>query len=140
MSNYDNQGKGVLLTVPISSTNATDGVIKAVKNGSAYAVVPEHLQVDTVYLQFALSAAVNTDGSGTFGVGLYINNVAVHTAALAVSYSSANSYATLDRASITNAEWNEGDILRVDVINIFGGAATAYPQNAVVTVKAAAVD
>lgn len=140
MSNFDHQGKAPDFCVPIASTNGTDGVIKAAASGVAYAVVPAHLQIDAIYLQFAMSAGVNADGSGTFGVGLYINNVAVHASPLTVSYSSANSYATLDRASLTNKQWNEGDILRVDITSVPGGAATSYPQNAFLTIKAAQVD
>jgi hypothetical protein len=131
---FDNAGKQVQITVPIGASNTTDGVFKATKNGAAYAQVPFDMDIDEVFLDFALSADINTAGSGNFGVGIYADNVSLTSAQIAVAYSSANPYTSVARSGLSKTSLDKGDLLRIDILAVPGGAATAYPMNAVVRI------
>lgn len=133
MSNFDTAGKNLVLEIPLV-INATDFALKAAFNGAGYAVAPFPMNIDKVQLCFAHTAGVNGAGSGSTAVGLYINGTAAHTATFGVSYSSSEPYATLDRASLTTKAIAEGDVLRIDVLSVYGGAATSYAIGAVVRV------
>lgn len=133
--NFDSQGKNVDIVIPIASVNTTDGVINATKNGAAYAQAASDMDVDKLRLNFAMSSNVNSAGSGNFSIGVYVNNVSMTAAAISVAYNSANPYTTVDRASLAVKSIAEGDIIRVDVLAVPGGAATSYPQNAIVRLQ-----
>ena len=132
MSNFNAVGR-VKQTVVLGPANANDAVLKAAFNGIGYAVVTEPMEIDKVVLSFAMSAGVNAAGSGSTAIGVYVNNVAAHSASFAVSYASSAPYATLDRGSLTIKTLSEGDVIRIDLLSVPGGAATSYPQGAVVT-------
>lgn len=131
---FDNAGKRAVLQIPVAGTNTTDSVIKATKNGAAYMEVDANMQIDELFLSFALSGDINTDGSGNFSVGVYADGVSLTSAAISVAYSSANPYTSVARASLSKTSLDDGDILRVDILAVPGGAATAYPMNAVVRI------
>ncbi len=136
-NNFDTQGKNVDIIVPIAAVNTTDGVINATKNGAAYCVVPCDVDLDKVRLNFSMSSNVNAAGSGNFSIGIYADNVAITAAAISVAYSSANPYTTVDRATLTTKTLTEGQLLRIDVLAVPGGAATSYPTNVVVRLQGA---
>lgn len=132
---FDNAGKQAVLNIPLAASNTTDGVFKATKNGAAYAQVPFDMDIDNLFLDFALSGDINTAGSGNFSVGVYQNvSTSLTSAAISVAYSSANSYTSKSRSELAVTSLAKGDILRVDILAVPGGAATAYPMNGVVRI------
>lgn len=131
---FDNAGKRSVLQLPIAATNTTDGVIKAAANGVAYQQVDASMEIDEVFLDFAMSAGVNTDGSGTFGIGIYADGVSLTAAAITVAYSSANPYTSVARSGLSKDSLVDGELLRVDVLSVPGGAATSYPMNVTVRI------
>lgn len=135
MSNFDTQGKGEAIVLPIAAQNTSDGVINAVKNGAAYVVAPFQLDIDKVFLSFSMSSNVNSAGSGTFGIGIYVDNVSLTASPITVAYSSANPYTSIDRANLAINSIAEGALIRVDVLSVPGGAATSYPMNAIVRIQ-----
>lgn len=139
MTNFDTQGKSVKIVVPIAAANATDGKLNAAFNGVGYQYVTEPMQIDKIVLSFAMSAGVNAAGSGSTKIGVYVNNVAIHSATFEVAYASSAPYAVLDRASLTTKVLNEGDVIRIDLLAVPGGAATSYAQSAAVTFVGASV-
>lgn len=139
MGNFDTSGKSVKVIVPIACANTTDSLLKAAFNGVGYQYVTEPMNIDKIVLSFAMSAGVNAAGSGSTKIGVYVNNVAIHTATFEVSYSSAAPYAVLDRASLTTKSLSECDVIRIDLLAVPGGAATSYAQSAAVTFVGASV-
>jgi hypothetical protein len=129
-NNFDSAGKMHRIHVPIAVSNATDGKLNAAFNGVGYAYAMESMNIDKVVLSFAMSAGVNAAGSGSTKIGVYANNVAIHSATFEVGYASAAPYAVLDRASLTTKALAEGDVIRVDLLAVPGGAATSYAQSA----------
>lgn len=132
MANFDPQN--VLIHIPIACANATDGKLNAAFNGVGYGLAPASMNIDKINFTFAMSAGVNSAGSGSTSIGVYVNNVAAHSASFAVSYSSSAPYATLDRASLTTKALAEGDVIRIDLLAVPGGAATSYAQSGMVTI------
>jgi len=134
MPNFDMLGKMHRIHIPVSAANATDGKLNAAFNGVGYAYACESMNIDKILLSFAMSAGVNAAGSGSTKIGVYVNNTAIHSATFEVGYASSAPYAVLDRASLTTKALAEGDVIRIDLLAVPGGAATSYAQSAMVTV------
>ena len=134
MANFDSVGKMHRIHIPIAAANATDGKLNAAFNGVGYAYSMEAMNIDKIVLSFAMSAGVNAAGSGSTKIGVYVNNSAIHSTAFEVGYASSSPYVALDRASLTTKAINEGDVIRVDLLAVPGGAATSYAQSAMVTI------
>ena len=76
----------------------------------------------------------NSAGSGNFEVVAYQEGVAMWAAnGLQIAYDSVHPYASITRANLSVKALNEGDEIRLDITEVFGGAATVYPDAAVVT-------
>jgi hypothetical protein len=131
---FDKNDRRVELLIPIPAENTTDGVLNTTKNGAAYYEVDLDMEIDEVFLSFAMSADVNTAGSGNFGVGVYVDNVSLTSAQIAVAYSSANPYTSKARSELAVDTLNDGDLLRLDILQVPGGASTSYPMNALVRI------
>ena len=134
MPNFDMLGKMHRIHIPVSAANATDGKLNAAFNGVGYSYATEGMNIDKIVLSFAMSAGVNAAGSGSTKIGVYVNNTAIHSATFEVGYASSAPYAVLDRASLTTKALAEGDVIRIDLLAVPGGAATSYAQSAMVTV------
>lgn len=114
-----------------STNGVTDDVMKATKTGAGYALVPYDFQIDHVELMYALSSnasAVNTAGSGNFEVIAYEDGVALWVAnTLQIAYASAVNYASVTAADLAVVQLTKGREIRVDITEVFAGAATSYP-------------
>ena len=105
-----------------------------VGNGVAYAQAPFDMEIDHVDIGLTMGGGKNSAGSGNFEVVAYQEGVAMWAAnGLQIAYDSVHPYASITRANLSVKALNEGDEIRLDITEVFGGAATVYPDAAVVT-------
>lgn len=105
-----------------------------VGNGVAYAQVPFNMEIDHVDIGLTMGGGKNSAGSGNFEVIANHDGVAMWAAnGLQVAYDSVHPYATIGRSSLLVKSLLEGKEIRLDITEVFAGAATVYPDAAVVT-------
>lgn len=104
-----------------------------VQNGAAYQRVPFNMELDHVDIGISMTGK-NTAGSGNFEVVANHDGTAMWAAnGLQIAYSSVHPYASIARANLLVKSLLEGAEIRLDVTEVFAGAATAYPDSAVLT-------
>lgn len=104
-----------------------------VQNGAGYQLAPFDMEIDHVDLGVTM-VGKNSDGSGNFEVIANQQGVAMWAAnGLQIAYDSVHPYTTIARASLLVKSLRAGQEIRLDVTEVFGGAATSYPDSAVVT-------
>lgn len=104
-----------------------------VQNGAAYQRVPFDMEIDHVDIGVSMTGK-NSAGSGNFEVVASLDGNAMWAAdGLQIAYSSVHPYGTIARANLLKKSMLEGAEIRLDVTEVFAGAATAYPDSAVVT-------
>lgn len=122
----------IVLNVPLGQK--AGGTWSAVQNGAAYAAAPFDMEIDHIDLGITMGGGKNSAGSGNFEIVASHEGVAMWAAdGLQIAYSSVHPYATIARANLLVKSLRAGKEIRLDVTEVFGGAATVYPDAAVVT-------
>lgn len=118
---------------PISLGSKGTATWSVVQNGAAYSQAPFDMEIDQVILGLTMIGK-NSAGSGNFELSVAQQGTAMWAAdTLQIAYDSVHPYATIPRSSLTVKQLKAGNELRLDVLEVFAGAATVYPANAVVT-------
>lgn len=121
----------VVFPIPLGPKGAATWSV--VQNGAAYSQAPFDMEIDQVILGLTMIGK-NSAGSGNFELSVAQQGTAMWAAdTLQIAYDSVHPYVTIPRSSLTVKQLKAGNELRLDVLEVFAGAATVYPANAVVT-------